>query len=139
WSASMKTDSKRTELSRRDFIKTSGTAALGTALSASLVPSRADEGGSLRIGLVGCGGRGTGAAAQALGADKNVKLVAMGDAFRDKLESSLETLLKEKDIADKVDVPESRRFAGFDAYKEVIGKSDVVLLTTPPHFRPIHL
>src|ERR1051325_5519781 len=133
----MKTDSS--ELSRRDFLKTSSTAALGAALGAAARPTYAEEGGSLRIGLVGCGGRGTGAAAQALGADKNVKLVALGDAFRDRLESSLKTLQKQDKVAEKIDVSEENRFVGFDAYKEVIKRVDVVLLATPPHFRPIHL
>src|SRR5438552_2338532 len=91
-----------TNASRRDFLK-SGAALAGAAALLSEVPF-VHAGGDdlLRVGLIGCGGRGTGAAEQALRADKNVKLVAMGDAFRDKLESSLETLLKEKDIADKV-------------------------------------
>jgi len=96
-------------------------------------------GETLRVGLIGCGGRGTGAASQALQADSNVKLVALGDAFKDRLEGSLETLRKQKEIIEKLDVPEERRFVGFDAYKKVIELSDVVLLATPPHFRPIHI
>ena len=84
------------------------------------------------------GGRGTGAAEQALSADKNTKLVAVADAFQDRLESSLETL-KKSPVGDRVDVPSDRRYVGFDAYKNVIDQVDVVLLTTPPHFRPIHL
>src|SRR4051812_12384311 len=135
----MKTDSESTEFSRRDFLKTSSSAALGTAFGASLLRSNAEESGSLRIGLVGCGGRGTGAAAQALGADKNVKLVAMGDAFRDRLESSLKTLQTQDKVAEKIEVPDENRFVGFDAYKEVLKRVDVVLLATPPHFRPIHI
>ncbi len=121
-------------VSRRDFLKTS---ALATATLA-LTHSAAAEQGTLRVGLVGCGGRGTGAVAQALSADQNVKLVAMGDAFEDRLESSLHTLEKQA-IASKLDVPKENRFVGFDAYKEVIKRVDVVLLTTPPHFRPIHI
>lgn len=101
--------------------------------------SQVSPGETLRVGLVGCGGRGTGAAAQALAADTNVKLVAVGDAFKDRLESSLETLKKQEDIASKIDVPADKRFVGFDAYKHVIAMSDVVLLATPPHFRPIHI
>ena len=94
----------------------------------------------LRIGLIGCGGRGTGAAAQALAADKNVKLVAMGDAFMDRLESSLAQLQKNEANVKKIDVPQERRFAGFDNYEKVIASGvDVVLLTAPPHFRPSHL
>lgn len=93
----------------------------------------------LRVGLIGCGGRGTGAAAQALKADKNVQLTAMGDAFEDRLLGSLETLTK-NEVGDKVNVAPERRFVGFDAYKQVIASGvDVVLLTSPPHFRPLHL
>jgi predicted dehydrogenase len=97
-------------------------------------------GDMLRVGLIGCGGRGTGAASQALAADKNVKLVALADAFRDRLERSLATLRKDEAIAGKLDVPEGRCFVGFDAYEKLIGSGvDVVLLCTPPHFRPAHL
>jgi len=96
----------------------------------------------LRIGLVGCGGRGTGAAVNALRADPNVKLVAMGDTFSDQLEASLKSLQTAEDTADlvqKIDVPPERRFVGWDAYKGVIASADVVLLATSPHFRPLHL
>jgi predicted dehydrogenase len=91
----------------------------------------------LKVGLIGCGGRGTGAAEQALNADPNVKLVAMGDAFGDRLQSSLKVL--KKSLPEKVDVKEENCFVGFDAYKGVIAASDVVLLCEPPHFRPSHL
>src|SRR5262249_37711514 len=90
-------------------------------------------------GLIGCGQRGTGAAMQALKADKNVQLVALGDAFEDRLHDCLETLQKDKDAASKVAVKPDHCFVGFDAYKHVIAASDVVLLCTPPHFRPVHL
>ena len=117
------------------------------ALSAAALASAADcrqvhAAGSdvLRIGLIGCGGRGTGAASQALKADSAVKLVAMGDLFADRLESSLSNLQAEADIAAKLDVPPERQFVGWDAYKKVIGSDvDVVLLASPPHFRPMHL
>mgnify|MGYP000857385732 FL=1 len=91
----------------------------------------------LRVGLIGCGGRGTGAAEQALTADSNTKLVAMADAFQDRLDESL-SALKGSAVAGRVDVPRERQYIGFDAYKQVIDQVDVVLLTTPPHFRPIH-
>jgi predicted dehydrogenase len=92
----------------------------------------------LRVGLVGCGGRGSGAAADALRADKNAKLVAMADAFPDHLESSLKQLKKAK--GDQVDVVPDHCFSGLDAYQKLIQSGvDVVLLATPPHFRPIHL
>jgi predicted dehydrogenase len=93
----------------------------------------------LRVGLVGCGGRGTGAASQALQADPNVQLVALGDAFADKIEGCLAGLKKVEGIGGKIDVPPERRFVGFEAYQRVIENVDVVLLATPPHFRPIHL
>lgn len=130
---------ERPAYSRREFLKTSSAAATMTALAgAGSLQSFAQEGGSLRVGLIGCGGRGTGAASQALSADKNVKLVAMGDAFRDRLEGSLNTLRNHK-VGEKVEVTEENQFVGLDAYKEVIKRVDVVLLATPPHFRPIHL
>src|SRR5262249_1463047 len=93
----------------------------------------------LKVGLIGCGGRGTGAIINALKADPNVKLVAMGDAFEDRLKESLERLKQNGEVAGKVDVPPERRFVGFDAYQQVIAVADVVLVCTPPHFRPLHL
>src|SRR5918999_548535 len=125
-----------TSVSRRHFLKTSGTAALIGAAAIPHVRAQKSPGETLRVGLIGCGGRGTGAAAQALAADSNVKLVAMGDAFQDRLEFSLATL-KKQDIANKLDV--QHQHVGFDAYEKVIEQSDVVLLATPPHFRPMHM
>src|SRR6185369_8766259 len=87
----------------------------------------------LKVGLIGCGGRGTGAAGQALKADRNVKLWAMADAFEDRLNTSLETLRRDQALAGKIDVPQERKFVGFDAYRRVIENVDVVLLCTPPH------
>jgi predicted dehydrogenase len=131
------------ELSRRQFLKSSTAAAIAGpfATSHAFAQGRTvPPGETLRVGLIGCGGRGTGAAAQALAADSNVKLVALGDAFKDRLQGSLETLKKQQDISAKIEVPEDRCFVGFDAYKQVIASGvDVVLLATPPHFRPIHL
>lgn len=91
----------------------------------------------IKIGLIGCGGRGAGAAVQAIKASKAVKLVAMGDTFRDRLDKSYGAILKNVEAA-QVDVPETNKFVGFDAYEKVIALSDVVLLATPPPFRPIH-
>jgi predicted dehydrogenase len=127
--------------SRRQFLAaTAATASLTLAargLSAA-VHARPDE--TLEIGLVGCGGRGSGAAAQALRADPNVRLTAMGDAFADRLEGSLSSLKTGEDVVGRIDVPPERRFVGFDAYQQVIDSGvDVVLLATPPHFRPQHL
>jgi predicted dehydrogenase len=128
---------------RRDFLRTSGSALAGVALAAPLATTRpgyAAEDNTIRIALVGCGGRGTGAAANALSTKGPVKLVALADVFPDRVESSYK-ILNEK-FAAAVDVPPERRFIGFDAFKKTIdllGKGDLVLLATPAGFRPIHL
>ena len=123
---------------RRAFVAET-TAAMAAAATLGFLPNAHAAGGdTLKVGLIGCGGRGTGAAEQALTADPNVKLHAMGDAFADAIESSLSTL-KGSSVAERLDVPKERQFVGFDAYKNVIDECDVVLLTTPPGFRPIHL
>jgi len=122
--------------SRRDFLTT--TAIAGTM--AALSNAHAAGSDTLRIGLIGCGDRGTGAAAQALCAEANVKLVAMADVFADRLQKSLEILQKDEQVAGKLDVKPDHRFVGFDAYRELLDSGvDVVLLCTPPHFRPQHL
>ncbi len=122
---------------RRDLL-VSGTAA--AVIGATPVLGRKGESKEvLKVGLVGCGGRGTGAAAQALRADPNTKLVALADAFPDALQNSLRTLSGTADIADRVDVTPENQFVGFDAYKGVIDNCDVVLLATSPHFRPLHV
>jgi len=124
--------------SRRDFLKSTA----GSTLAASLAIAggvHAAGGDTLRVGLVGCGGRGTGAVEQALLADRNVKLAAMGDAFEDRLQDSLTRLRKNTKLEGKLDVKPESCFTGFDAYQKVIEQVDVVLLCTPPHFRPIHL
>jgi predicted dehydrogenase len=122
---------------RRTFLKASAAA---SAVLLSPCGVRAAGSDVLKVGLIGCGGRGTGAATQALQADQNVKLVALGDAFEDRLRSSLAQLKRDTEIAAKVDVPPDRCHVGFDAYKQVIDSDvDVVLLATPPGFRPIHL
>jgi predicted dehydrogenase len=123
--------------SRRTFLM--HTAAVATVATQLDIATSAHAAGSdtLKVGLVGCGGRGTGAAEQALTADKNVKLVAVGDAFADRLEGCL-AQLKGSPIGTQLDVPEDRRYVGFDAYKNVIDQVDVVLLATPPGFRPLH-
>lgn len=131
-----------TPASRRDFIKT-GTAAgiAGTLLANFGASAGAFAGGdeTLRVGLVGCGGRGTGAANQALRADANAKLVAVGDAFADQIEGSLRSLKSQKEIADRVVVDDDHKFSGLDAYRYVVDSSDVVILASPPGFRPEHL
>ena len=125
---------------RRTFIQT--TAATTGVLAASLPFARvahAQGSDTLKVGLIGCGGRGTGAAKQALRADTNCKLHAMGDAFADRLELCHKSLQAENDLEKKLDVAQDRRFVGFDAYKHVTDCCDVVLLATPPGFRPLHL
>ena len=134
-------------LRRRTFLKGS-TALAGASLLTGSAAARGQAAGdaTLRIALVGCGGRGTGAAHQALSTTRpgspgegrgDVKLVAMADAFSDRLESSLANL--SESFGDRVDVPEGRRFVGFDAYAKAIEADvDVVILTTPPGFRPQH-
>ena len=125
--------------SRRDFIRDAGAAVVAaTALVGTSRTVRADNRETLKIGLVGCGGRGTGAAVQALTADPNTKLVALADTFRDHLDSSLVNL-KKSPVADRVDVDEDHKFTGFDAYKGVIETCDVVLLAATPAFRPAHI
>jgi predicted dehydrogenase len=123
--------------SRREFLKTSAAVAGALALAPAVHAGGDDV---LRVGLVGCGGRGTGAAGQALRADKNVQLAAMADLFEDRLENSLKTLKDDAKIADKIAVSPKTSFVGFNAYKELLASNvDVVLLATPPQFRPLHL
>ena len=123
--------------SRRTFLMQSAAATAAAATASLMTTAHAAGSDTLKVGLVGCGGRGTGAAEQALTADKNVKLVAMAEAFQDRLDESYSTL-KGSPIADRVDVPADRKYVGFDAYKNVIDQVDVVLLATPPGFRPVH-
>jgi predicted dehydrogenase len=128
--------------SRRSFLKSSASVVGSAAALQFLAPAAIHAAGSdvLKVGLVGCGGRGTGAASQALRADPAVKLTAMADAFADHLERSLAELRKDEEIVSKIDVPPDRRFTGFDAYRQLIESGvDVVLLATPPHFRPLQL
>ncbi len=132
--------------SRREFVKQSSLLA-GGLLAAPLIGRTNFFSGSnqeIKVALVGCGGRGTGAAIQALLAHKSVKLVAMADAFSDRVEQCHKTLLGEADergdqtLKARIDVPAERKFVGFDGYQKAIPLADVVILTTPPGFRPIH-
>ncbi len=94
---------------------------------------------TLKIGFIGCGNRGTGACREALSTKAPVKLWAVGDLFAQRLETSLRNLVKYEELRERIDVPPERRFVGFDAYQRVMEAGvDLVLLTTPPHFRPIH-
>ena len=125
-----------TNSTRRSFIKTSSAALVGTALSSS-VAKNAHAGGNdeIRFVLIGCGGRGTSAAAQIMETKGNVKLVAVADAFPKKAASAVEKLKRRG--ASKMDVPEDRIFHGLDAYKKAIDvDSDLVVIATPPGFKP---
>lgn len=124
---------------RRKFIQYTGAMIGGMALQLGAVNAAFASGNNtLRIGLIGCGGRGTGAASQALAADEDTIITAMGDVFADRLEESYQALLEIN--PNRVKVNKSNRFIGFDAYQKVINSGvDVVLLTTPPAFRPDHM
>ncbi len=93
----------------------------------------------LKVGLVGCGGRGRGAAYNALQADPNTKLVAVADAFPEPIQDALSSWRNSPDIAEQIAVDPDHEFVGFDGYKGVIESCDVVLLATSPHFRPLHV
>lgn len=126
--------------SRREFLKTTGMVGAGAfaGLSLSRFVHASGEDPILKIALIGCGGRGTGAAANALDADPRTVLVAMADAFEDRLNSSLAAL--KKTHGDRVKVTPETSFVGLDGYKRAIASDvDVVLLCEPPHFRPMHL
>jgi predicted dehydrogenase len=130
--------------SRRDFLKGSaGIVAGAAAAGAILLPqggvyaAGADE--TIKIGLVGCGGRGTGACGQALKTKGPVKLVAIGDAFEDNAKGALRTLKNDPQLSERIEVSDDKIFHGFDAYKQVIDSGvDLVILATPPGFRPMH-
>ena len=127
--------------SRRQFLKTSATAVAGAALTGSLArPGYTAEDNTIKIALVGCGGRGTGAAAQAMSTAGPTKLWAMADVFEHRLAASYKGLSGKH--ASQMEVPADRQFIGFDGYKKAIdsiGRGGVVLLTTPPAFRPLHV
>jgi len=126
--------------SRRDFLKVSASVATAAAVAAAFpagVHASNDE--TIKIALIGCGGRGTGACNQALNTYPQgpVKLIAMADAFEDRLQGALRSLKIEH--PDAIDVPGDRQFVGFDAYKKAIDAGpDLVVIATPPGFRPIH-
>ena len=125
------------KIDRRDFVRAAGTTAAISMVAPGVVQAARMGEETITVGLIGCGGRGTGAAWNALEAGPNVKLVAMGDLFEDRLLSSLKNLKKRDES--RVVVPEGNQFVGFDAYKKVIATDcDVVILATPPGFRPAH-
>lgn len=123
---------------RRHFLRSAGRLAAASAL-AGIAPPLVHAAGSdtIRIALIGCGGRGSGAAVQAMSTKANVRLVAMADAFKDSLEASLSSI--KRACAGRVDVPESRQFIGLDSYQKAIDSdANMVLLCSPPGFRPMH-
>jgi predicted dehydrogenase len=135
-----RSDAAPDRATRRDFLKTSGVLA-GAAMAGSLSVARSAHAAGddvLKVGLVGCGGRGTGAASNALSADPNTRLVAMGDLFVERARTKRDLLKKMKPT--QVDVDDDHCFAGFDAFQKVIDSGvDVVVLGEVPHYRPQHL
>ena len=127
---------------RRKFIKTAGSAVIGGTLGFNVLGRPVSPGmnsDTLKVGLIGCGGRGTGAANQALHADSNVVLTAMADIFEDRLQESLKAL-EEEQAPGKLQIDQDHKFVGFDAYRRLLASDvDVVILATPPAFRPDHL
>ncbi|MBX3745483.1 MAG: Gfo/Idh/MocA family oxidoreductase [Verrucomicrobiae bacterium] len=128
-------------LPRRQFLSQSGRAVAGAALAGALPRAGyTAESHTLDVALIGCGGRGTGAAAQAMATQGPVRLRAMADFFERRLSTSLEILRAQS--PDRVDVPPDRRFVGLDGYRQAmdsLSRGSVVILATPPAFRPIHL
>jgi predicted dehydrogenase len=128
--------------SRRDFLRTTGTAAAALPLVNKMAPFAHGAGADkLKIGLVGCGGRGSGALLNALNADQGTVLWALGDAFADQVES-LANRLADEDAgvpASRIELPAQRRFSGLDCYKKVVDAVDVVLFASPPCFRPMQI
>jgi predicted dehydrogenase len=145
-------NSKNESSSRRSFLKTTSALMGGAMLSANARIARsAHISGSdeIKIALIGCGGRGIGAASQALATKGKVTLWAAADAFEDNVKAALDSIKNDVDRGKrdgdplykdaKIDVPKERQFAGFDAYREAIDSgADVIVLATTPHFRPIH-
>ncbi|HYI92966.1 MAG TPA: Gfo/Idh/MocA family oxidoreductase [Bryobacteraceae bacterium] len=134
-------DTSQDSTSRREFIKTSGkTAAVSALANVAIPPVHAAGSDLIQIALVGCGGRGGGAAANALGVKRGpLKLVAMADLFPERLTSDLNRL--QQRFPSQVDVPPDRQFLGFDAYKKAMDRlkpGDIVIFATPPAFRWVH-
>ncbi|MBI3407970.1 MAG: Gfo/Idh/MocA family oxidoreductase [Planctomycetes bacterium] len=127
--------------SRRDFLKSSALAGGVLAANMSMLANvhAQDNENPIRVGLIGCGGRGTGAAEQCLRGGRNVRLVAMGDAFRDRAESARTRLRQVEGVGDNVQVTDDNLFIGLNAYQDVLRNCDLAILATPPGFRPTHL
>ncbi len=129
-----------TTSTRREFMRNAAAGATTMAAFGILHSAQAQDAAKiLRVGLIGCGGRGTGAAREALLADPNVQLVAMADAFSDQIDSALTRLKGDEKIAARIRVDDKHKFAGFDGYKNVIESCDVIVHGTPPGCRPLHV
>ncbi|HTQ39886.1 MAG TPA: Gfo/Idh/MocA family oxidoreductase [Pirellulales bacterium] len=127
--------------SRREFLKSSGMAVAGAGLAATLGIARqahaTQNDDAIRLALIGCGGRGGGAVIDAMSTGNNIKLVAMADTFQDRLNDKLAEL--KTALGDRIAVDDDHKFVGFDAYQKAIDSGvDLVILATPPGFRPIH-
>ena len=131
---------KKTSKSRRKFVKATTTTTAGLLTMSSPLQSMVHLGvdPTLKIALVGCGGRGAGATVHALTADENVELIAVADVFQDRIDGALDAINNHFNGENTIEIPSNRQFTGFDAYKKAIDLSDVVILTTPPGFRPHH-
>ena len=130
-----------TNWNRRDVIRAGAALGVGSLISPAFAASavrRGDE--TIRVGIIGCGGRGTGAAANAIDAHPGVKIVALADLFPDRLNESRIYLQSREDAGQRVEVPDERCFTGFDAYQKLVAIPDIqyVILATPPGFRPAH-
>lgn len=126
-------------MNRRNFVQMTGMATIAAAQAAAGAKKKDD---TINIGIIGCGSRGLGAVVNILSVDKNVRLVAAGDLFPDRMAGAMEKLkrLNTGEFAGMIDIPEKNQFTGFDNYKGVLGCDiDIVLHTTPPQFRPLHV
>ncbi len=124
---------------RREFLKASTAATAGLALIPNAFAKGSD---TIKVGLVGCGGRGTGAAeniCEAAGTSYNIKLHAIADVFEDRVRNCKDNLKNNQHVKEKFDVSDERSFVGFDGYQKVIDCCDLVMLATPPGFRPRHI
>ena len=136
-------ETPKTATTRREFLKTTGQFAAASALAGVAIPHVHAQGSdTIQVALVGCGGRGSGAAKNALSTSKGpVKLVAMADVFEHRMTGSFNALQRDESISGKIDVPTERKFIGFDAYKaamDCLKPGDVAIFTTPPAFRWVH-
>ena len=132
---------RKNTTSRRDFLKSTSGALAGAALAGAIgARAYAGESNTIKIALVGCGGRGTGAASNALSTKGPTKLVALSDVFEQRIANSFKNL--SKSFSKQIDVPTDRQFLGMGGYKKAIdavSPGGLVILATPPAFRPIHL